>query len=338
LKYNSLGSSGLLVSEASLGTMIFGEDSDRSTNEATALEMIDRYIEAGGNFIDTANVYAEGRSEQIVGKALENYDPDDLVVATKVRFKMGEEPNDAGLSRKHVLQACEASLNRLGLDTIDLYYLHTWDPITPIEETMRALKYLIDSGMVNYIGLSNFKSWQVMKALEAGKKIGTSPFVAAQYQYSLVERNIEREFVSMFEDEGLGLIPWSPLGGGFLSGKYKRGDKPSEGRISSMPDEAEEAWHRRSSERNWEIIDLVGEIAEKRERSYAQVALNWLRQKPYVSSIIIGARTPEQLEDNLGAFDWELTREEINKLEDVSRPEEIYPYRFIREFSSRQVE
>lgn len=335
MKYNSLGSSGLLVSEASLGTMIFGEDSDRSTDEEAALDMIDQYVEAGGNFIDTANVYADGRSEEIVGRALKDYDREDLVVATKVRFDMGKGPNDEGLSRKHVLQECEASLNRLDLDTIDLYYLHSWDPITPIEETMRALKYLIDSGMVKYIGLSNFKSWQVMKALEVSKKIGMSQFVAAQYQYSLVERNIEREFVSMFENEGLGLVPWSPLGGGFLSGKYKRDDKPSEGRISSMPDEAEEAWHRRSSEKNWEIIDIVGEIAEKRDKSYAQAALNWIRQKSYVPSIIVGARTPEQLADNLGAFEWELTEEEIEKLDEVSEPENLYPYRFIREFANR---
>lgn len=335
MQNNSLGASGLLVSEASLGTMLFGEDSDRSTDEGTALKMIDQYIESGGNFIDTANVYADGRSEEIVGKALEKYDREDLVVATKVRFGMGDGPNDEGLSRKHVLQECKASLNRLGLDRIDLYYLHTWDPVTPIEETMRALKYLIDSGMVKYIGVSNFKSWQVMKALQVSDKLDMDRFIAAQYQYSLVERNIEREFVSMFENEGLGLVPWSPLGGGFLSGKYKKGDKPSEGRISSMPDEAEESWHRRSTEKNWEIIEKLGEVAEERGKSYAQVALNWLRQKSFVPSIIVGARTPEQLADNLGAFEWELSEEEVEKLDEVSAPEDIYPYRFIREFASR---
>ncbi len=335
MKYHSLGDSGLMVSEACLGTMIFGEESERSTDEETAIRMIDSFVDSGGNFIDTANVYADGRSEEIVGKALKNHDRDDLVIATKVRFRMDEGPNDEGLSRKHILEACEASLDRLDLETIDLYYLHTWDPLTPIEETMRSLKYLIDSGVVRYIGVSNFQSWQVMKAMEVGKNLGMSQFIAAQYQYSLVERNIEREFIPLFRNEGLGLVPWSPLGGGFLSGKYRKGDKPEEGRLSTMPDEAEEAWHRRSTERNWKIIEKVGEIAEKRNVTYPQVALNWLREKSAVPSMIVGARTPEQLEDNLGAFDWELTEEEMDELDRVSSLPPIYPYRFIREFSKR---
>jgi len=335
MKYNSLGDSGLKVSEACLGTMIFGEKNERSTDEDTAIKMIEGFIDSGGNFIDTANVYADGRSEEIVGKALKNHDRDDLVIATKVRFSMGDGPNDEGLSRKHILGACEASLDRLGLDTIDLYYLHTWDPLTPIEETMRTLKHLVDSGLVRYIGVSNFQSWQVMKAMEVGKKLGMGRFIAAQYQYSLVERNIEREFVPMFRNEGLGLVPWSPLGGGFLSGKYRKGEKPEEGRLSMMPDEAEEAWHRRSTERNWNIIDKVDEIAEKRDKTYPQVALNWLRQKSVVPSIIVGARTPKQLEDNLAAFDWELSEEEVEELDQVSAPPPIYPYRFIRDFSNR---
>jgi len=335
MKYNSLGHSGLMVSEACLGTMIFGEDSERSTDSETAIKMIDSFIDSGGNFIDTANVYADGRSEEIVGKAIENHNRDDLVIATKVRFTMGEGPNDKGLSRKHIIKECEASLDRLGLDTIDLYYLHTWDPLTPIEETMRTLKYLINSGVVRYIGVSNFKSWQVMKALDVSNKLGMSRFIAAQYQYSLVERNIEQEFISMFRNEGLGLVPWSPLGGGFLTGKYKREEKPAEGRLSMMPDEAEEAWHRRSKERNWKIIDKVGEIAEKRNKTYPQVALNWLRQKSVVPSIIFGARTPDQLEDNLGTFDWELSEEEVEELDQVSSPLPLYPYRFIRKFANR---
>ena len=174
-----------------------------------------------------------------------------------------------------------------------------------------------------------------MKAIEASKKLEMSRFIAAQYQYSLVERNIEREFVPMFRNEGLGLVPWSPLGGGFLSGKYRNGEKPAKGRLSTMPDEAEEAWHRRSTERNWKIIDKLGEIAEKRNKTYPQVALNWLRQKSFVPSIIVGARTPEQLEDNLAAFDWELSGEEVDELDQVSALPPIYPYRFIREFSKR---
>lgn len=337
MKYNPLGDSGLMVSEACLGTMIFGEESERSTDEETALQMIDEFIEAGGNFIDTANVYADGVSEKIVGKALKKYNRDDFVLATKVRFSMGEGPNKEGLSRKHIIKECRASLERLGVDTIDLYYLHSWDPITPIEETMRALKYLIDSAMVKYIGVCNFKAWQVMKALENSKMLDTSRFIAAQYQYSLVERNIEGEFISMCENEGMGLVPWGPLGGGFLSGKYEKGDKPSKGRISTMPDKAPESWHRRSTERNWEILDKVGEIAENRGKTHPQVALSWLRQKQYVSSIIVGARTPNQLEENLSAFNWDLTEKEVEELDEVSLPMSLslYPYRFIRKYSSR---
>jgi aryl-alcohol dehydrogenase-like predicted oxidoreductase len=223
----------------------------------------------------------------------------------------------------------------LKCETIDLLYAHMWDPITPIEETMRAFDDLIAAGKVRYIGVSNFKAWQVMKALGVSEAHGWSRFIAAQYQYSLVERGLEREFASLFASEGLGQAPWGPLGGGFLSGKYRRGQRPQQGRIATTEDHTEEAWHRRATERNWDIIDAVGGIAEARGKTYPQVALAWLMAQPTVVSPIIGARTPEQLADNLGAAGWELTAEELATLDEASRIEPGYPYRMMEEYGSR---
>ena len=333
MKYKPLGRSGLIVSELCLGTMIFGDDT-RGADEPTATRMIHQFLDAGGNFVDTADVYADGRSEVIVGKALKDK-RDRVVLATKVRFPMGRDPNDVGLSRRHVIAGCEASLRRLSTDYVDLLYAHMWDPLTPIEETLRAFDDLVTAGKVRYVGVSNFKAWEVMKSLGVSDSHGWARFIAAQYQYSLVVRDIEREFVSLFEAEGLGLVPWGPLGGGFLSGKYRRGERPTEGRIATTPDHTEEAWQRRATERNWAILDTVGEIAEARGKTYPQVALAWLRAQPTVVAPIIGARTPEQLADNLGAIGWELTAEELDRLDAVSAIEEGYPYRMIREYGKR---
>jgi aryl-alcohol dehydrogenase-like predicted oxidoreductase len=323
-----------MVSELCLGTMIFGEDSERSADEATALRLIDQFLDAGGNFIDTADVYANGRSEEIVGLALKGK-RDRVVVATKVRHRTGDGANDVGLSRRHVIAGVEASLRRLDSDYIDLLYAHMWDPVTPIEETLRAFDDLVTGGKVRYLGASNFRAWQVMKALGMSEAHGWTRFVAAQYQYSLVERDIEREFTSLFESEGLGLVPWGPLGGGFLSGKYRRGERPDTGRISTTPDHAEEAWQRRATERNWRIVDAVGEIAEARGKSDAQVALAWLLAQPAVVAPIVGARTPEQLADDLGAVGWELTAEELERLDEASASAEGYPYRMLRVYGGR---
>jgi aryl-alcohol dehydrogenase-like predicted oxidoreductase len=328
-----LGCSGLMVSELCLGTMIFGDEA-RGTDEPTAIRMIHQFLDAGGNFIDTADVYVGGYSEEITGKALKDR-RDRVVLATKVRFAMGDDPNDVGLSRRHVIAGCEASLRRLGTDHVDLLYVHMWDPVTPIEETLRALDDLVTAGEVRYIGVSNFKAWQVMKALAVSDACGWARFIAAQYQYSLVVRDIEREFVSLFEAEELGQVPWGPLGGGFLSGKYRPGDRPTEGRIATTPHHTEEAWHRRATERNWAIIDAMGDIAAARDKSYPQVALAWLLAQPTVVAPIIGVRTPEQLEDNLGAVGWSLTDEELTRLQEVSAVEEGYPYRMIREYGAR---
>jgi aryl-alcohol dehydrogenase-like predicted oxidoreductase len=329
-----LGHSGLMVSELCLGTMIFGEESERSTDKVTALRMIDQFLDAGGNFVDTADVYAGGRSEEIVGRALKGK-RDRVVLATKVRGRTGDDPNDVGLSRRHVLAGVEASLHRLGTDYVDLLYAHLWDPLTPLEETLRAFDDLVTAGKVRYLGVSNFRAWQVMKALSISDAYGWTRFIAGQFQYSLVERDIEREFTSLFEAEGLGLVAWGPLGGGFVSGKYRRGEQPDTGRIATTPDRAEEAWQRRATERNWRVVDAVGQIAEARGKTYPQVALAWLLAQPAVTAPIVGARTPEQLADNLGAVGWELTAGELERLDEASAIREGYPYRMIRVYGAR---
>jgi aryl-alcohol dehydrogenase-like predicted oxidoreductase len=334
MKFNQLGRSGLLVSDLCLGAMIFGEESTRGTPPAEAERMINRYLDAGGNFIDTSDVYADGRSEEIVGRVIKEK-RDQIVVATKVRFASGQGPNDAGLSRRHILQAAHASLRRLNTDYIDLYYMHGWDALTPLQESLRTFDELVTAGKVRYIGVSNFKAWQVMKALALSDGSEWVRFVAGQYQYSLVKRDIEYEFSDLFLSEGIGLMPWGPLGGGFLSGKYRQDQRPqvaSEGRIATTSDDTEEAWQRRNTERNWHIVEMVNEVAKERSATTPQVALAWLRAQPMVTSVILGARTLSQLEDNLGAANLELSAEEIAKLNQVSAPPELNPYNLIEKW------
>jgi aryl-alcohol dehydrogenase-like predicted oxidoreductase len=327
MEYRRLGRSGLMVSELCLGCMTFGRELD----EEGSREIVARFLEAGGNFIDTADVYAMGSSEEIVGRAIREV-RDDVVLATKVRFAMGDGPNDAGLSRKHVISGCEASLRRLGTDYVDLYQVHAWDALTPLQETLSALTDLVRAGKVRYIGVSNFTGWQLMKALGLSELNGFERFVCLQPQYSLVERNIEREILPVCREEGLGVIPWSPLGGGFISGKYRRGDGPPQGsRIAGAVGSMEEHWDRRSTERNWRTLDVVGEISSETGKSYAQISLNWLLQQELVTAPIIGARRMEQLEDNLGSSGWRLSEEQVQRLSEASAIEELYPYRMIRE-------
>ena len=327
MEYRRLGRTGLMVSELCLGCMTFG----REVDEEGSREIIARFLDAGGNFIDTADVYAGGSSEEITGRAIRGV-RDDIVLATKVRFPMGEGPNDVGLSRKHVISGCEASLRRLGTDYLDLFQVHAWDALTPIEETLSALTDLVRDGKVRYIGVSNFTAWQLMKALWASELRGLERFVCLQPQYSLVERNIEREILPACREEGLGVIPWSPLGGGFLSGKYRRGERPPQGsRIAEAVESMEEYWDRRATERNWDTLEVVGGISEETGKSYAKISLNWLLRQEGVTAPIIGARTTEQLDDNLGATGWELSEKQIERLSEASAIEEVYPHRFIRE-------
>jgi aryl-alcohol dehydrogenase-like predicted oxidoreductase len=328
MEHRRLGRTGLMVSELCLGTMTFGRELD----EEGSREILARFLEAGGNFADTADVYESGVSEEIVGRAVKDVSRDELVLATKVRFPMGEGPNDVGLSRKHILSGCEASLRRLGTDYIDLYQVHMWDAATPLEETLSALTDLVRAGKVRYIGASNFTGWQLVKAVCVSEREGFEKFVSLQPQYSLVERNVEREVLPACREEGVGVIPWGPLGGGFLSGKYRRGEEPPEdSRIAEVPDEFEESWTKRNVERNWRTLEVVGEISEETGRSYAQIALNWLLRQEGVTAPIIGARRLEQLEDNLGAAGWKLSEEQVARLSEASAIEDVYPYRMIEE-------
>ncbi len=314
-----------MVSELCLGTMTFGREAD----EATSTAMVSAYLGAGGNFIDTADVYGAGVAEAITGRALRGR-RDDVVLATKVRFPMGDGSNDAGLSRKHILHACEASLRRLGTDYIDLYQVHCWDRATPLDETMRTLADLVRSGKVRYLGLSNFTGWQIAAAQAVAGTHGLEPFVSLQPQYSMIERHVEYEVVPACLASGLGILPWGPLGQGFLTGKYRRDEPPPPGaRITGADEDLEEHWSKRATERNWHVLEELEVVVAGTGRSHSQVALRWLLNQPGVAAPIIGARTLEQLQDNLGATGWELAGEQVRRLTEAGRLEPIYPYSFI---------
>jgi aryl-alcohol dehydrogenase-like predicted oxidoreductase len=320
-----LGRTGTFVSELCLGTMTFAREAD----EATSAKLLDRYLEAGGNFVDTADVYADTRSEEVLGRLLRGR-RDEVVLATKGHFATGGGVNDRGSSRPHLTSAIEASLRRLQTDRIDLYQLHSWDAYTPIEETLATLDDLVHQGKARYLGISNFTGWQVAKATGLQRHHGWAPFVTIQPQYSLITRDIEREVLPAALDAGLGVLPWGPLGGGFLSGKYRRGrPPPPDSRIATATDDMEEAWARRATERNWAIADAVQQVAEQTGRSIPQVAINWLLTREGVTAPILGARTLEQLEDNLGAVGWRLEPAHLERLDAPSRLEPEYPARFL---------
>jgi aryl-alcohol dehydrogenase-like predicted oxidoreductase len=334
MELRTLGPTGTLVSSLCLGTMTFGHETD----EPTAHAQLDRFVESGGNFVDTADVYQHGVSEAFVGRWLAaSGRRDDLVLATKARFAMGEDPNAAGLSRRWLLRAAEASLRRLQTDTIDLYQVHCWDPRTPLEETLAALDDLVRSGKVRYVGISNFTGWQLQRAILLARANGWAPVVSLQPQYNLLAREIEWELVPLCLDEGVGILPWSPLGGGWLTGKYDR-DRPPAGatRLGEDPDRGVEAYGKRNTERTWRTVDAVHAVAGARGVSAAQVAIAWVAGRPGVSSTILGARTVEQLEDNLAAAPLRLTDEERVRLDEVSDPGlPAYPYGFIAELGAR---
>jgi aryl-alcohol dehydrogenase-like predicted oxidoreductase len=326
MEYRQLGSSGLRVSAFTLGTMTFG-GRERfaavgSTGLAGATRQIDLCLDRGMNLIDTANVYSAGLSEEILGKALEGR-RDRVMIATKARGAMGEGPNDAGLSREHLIAACEASLRRLRTEHIDLYQVHEWDGRTPLEETLDALDTLVSAGKVRYIGCSNYAGWQLMKALAAADRGGYRRFVSQQIYYSLQAREAEYELVPIALDQGLGILVWSPLAGGLLSGKYRRGRPDPEG-ARQLTD-----WNEppvRDQEALYDIVEALVEIGDGRGVSAAQAALAWLRDRPGIASVIIGARTEEQLADNLDAAELTLSDDERNRLEALSRPPLLYPY------------
>jgi len=321
-----LGKTGIQVSELCFGTMTFGGRSFfkyvGQLGQKEATKLVDMSLEAGINFFDTADVYSEGLSEELLGKALGRR-RQDIILATKVRGKMGPGPNDVGLSRHHIIEGCNASLKRLGTDYIDLYQVHNFDPDTPFEETMRALDDLVRQGKVRYIGCSNYSGWQLMKALAISDKRGWEKFVTLQSLYSLLARELENEMVPLCLDQGLGILVWSPLSGGFLSGKYRRGKPQPKGTRLSAP---QPRFIPHDEEKGFDIVEELDKIAKAHKATVAQVALNYLLAKDGVSSVIIGARTPEQLADNLKTTDWEMSAKEVSRLDEMSKPLPIYPY------------
>ena len=325
MEYRRLGHSGLNVSALTLGTMTFGGQGGfskvGSTDVAGAKRQVDMCLDAGVNLFDTANIYSDGESEEILGKAISGR-RDNLLLATKVRMTMGDGPNDAGLSRHHIIRQCEESLRRLGTDYIDLYQVHEWDGLTPLEETLEALDTLVKSGKVRYVGSSNYSGWQLMKALGVSDALGLQRFVSQQIHYTLQAREAEYELVPLAIDHECSILVWSPLAGGLLSGKYRRDRDAEEGRHVEGWDEPPV----RDSEKLYDTVDVLVEIAEGRGVSAAQVALSWLIDRPGVASIIVGARTDEQLEDNLAAADLKLSDEERGRLDEVSAPPLIYPH------------
>jgi aryl-alcohol dehydrogenase-like predicted oxidoreductase len=326
MEYRQLGRSGLRVSTITLGTMSFGDAGEgapvSSVDLAGARRQIDLCLDAGVNLIDTADVYAQGRSEEIVGEALQGK-RDEVLVATKARMPMGEGPNDAGLSRHHLIAGCEASLRRLRTDYIDLFQVHEWDGQTPLEETLDTLDTLVRSGKVRYVGCSNYAGWQMAKALGISDRLGLQRFVSQQIYYSLQARDAEYELVPAGIDQGVGILVWSPLAGGLLSGKYRRDHaSPEVGRHLHDWDEPPIYDH----EKLYDTIEVLVEIAEARDVSAAQIALAWLLGRPGVTSLVIGARTEEHLAANLAAADIELSDDERGRLDEVSAPPLLYPY------------
>jgi aryl-alcohol dehydrogenase-like predicted oxidoreductase len=326
MDYRQLGHSGLRVSALTLGTMTFGGRGHwtrvGATEVDTATRQVDMCLDAGVNLIDTADVYSDGLSEEVVGKTLKGR-RDRVLVATKARFAMGDGPNDAGLSRHHLIRACEASLRRLGTDYIDLFQVHEWDGHTPLEETLSALDHLVNSGKVRYIGCSNYAAWHIMKALGISERKNLQRFISQQIYYSLQARDAEYELVPVALDQGVGILVWSPLAGGLLSGKYRRGQDMPEG-SRHLTDWNEPPVH--DEDQLYDIVDVLVEIAEARGVSAAQVALAWTLGRPGIATVVVGARTEEQLADNLGAADLTLEDDERARLDEVSAPRLMYPY------------
>ncbi|MBU1304917.1 MAG: aldo/keto reductase, partial [Alphaproteobacteria bacterium] len=323
MDYRLLGRSGLKVSSLAIGTATFGGDGlwgDTDTREAQ--RQIDLCLDHGVNLIDTANVYSSSVSEQIIGEALSDGRRDRVLLATKVRFPTGKGPNDRGLSRWHIIRECENSLKRLKTDVIDLYQVHQWDGQTPLEETIEALDTLIKQGKVRYVGCSNYSAWHLMKALAVADAAHQQRFVSQQIHYTLHSREAEYELVPLGLDQGVSLLIWSPLAGGWLSGKYTRSSTPSSGRQVTGFKEPPIY----DPEKLWDIVDVINEVAGAHGVSGAQVSLAWLLQRPLVASVIIGGRNIEQFEDNLKAADLTLSADEVARLDKVSQPPLIYPY------------
>jgi aryl-alcohol dehydrogenase-like predicted oxidoreductase len=327
MEYRFLGRSGLSVSELCLGTMTFGNEADKPASH----RLLDRFLEAGGNFIDTADVYAGGASEEILGRWLADRSRDELVIATKLFWPTGGGPNDHGTGRKHILSAVEASLRRLRTDYLDLYQLHAFDETTPIEETLSTLDTLVRSGKVRFLGASNYASWQLQKSVDVARHHDWEPFVALQPLYNLLDRDVELELVPVCRNEGVGIIPWSPLRGGWFTGKYRRGmtAAPPDTRWEENKQPWLGNWESSVDERTWSVTDTLLAVAEEVGRTPAQVALRWLMQRPGVTAPIIGARTVAQLDDNLGASGWSLEDKQLARLTAAGDRPLPYPHGYL---------
>jgi len=329
MNYRQMGKTGLRVSELCLGAMTFG----RETTEQDSFRILDRFMEEGGNFIDTADVYSDGKSEAILGRWLKGRSRDDLVLATKVRFSTGPGTNNIGLSRKHILTGVENSLRRLGTDYIDIYQIHGWDWVTPIEETLSTLNLLVQAGKIRYLGASNIAGYQLQNAIDISRANGWEPFTCLQPLYNLLDRSIEWELLPVCMIEGVGVIPWSPLRGGWLSGKYHRNMSapPSGTRIEDAEKHGwGERWSEYANERTWNVIDELFAVANETKKTPAQVALNWVLNRPNITSPIIGVRTMKHLDDNLGAVGWALPIEQMSRLNQVSDEPFPYPYNLLK--------
>lgn len=336
MEYRLFGNSGLKVPVLSFGTGTFGGTSEffktwGNTDVKQATRMVDLCLEAGVNFFDTADVYSNGASEEILGHALRGR-RHDVIVSTKATFSMGPGPNDKGSSRYHLMRACENSLRRLGTDYIDVYFMHGFDALTPVEETLRALDDLIRSGKVRYIGCSNFSGWHLMKALATSEKYGLARYVVYQGYYSLVGRDYEWELMPLALDQKIGLMVWSPLGWGRLTGKIRRGHPLPEGRIKAGGDVGGPII---DDDYLYSVVDALDMVAKETGKTVSQVAINWLLNRPSVCNVIVGARTEEQLLQNLGAVGWNLTNQQIQRLEEASQRTPPYPYWHQKGFNER---
>lgn len=336
MEHRLLGNSGFKVPALSLGTGTFAGKGDffgkwGQVDVAQASRMVDMCLAAGINFFDTADVYSSGASEEVLGQALKGR-RDQALISTKGSFTMGEGPNDKGSSRFHIIRAVDASLKRLQTDYIDLYFLHAYDALTPMEEVMGTLDDLVTAGKIRYTGCSNFSGWHVMKSLASSEKYGLNRHICYQGYYSLIGRDYEWELMPLAKEQGLGTMVWSPLGWGRLTGKIRRGQAPAQGRIAQGGaeggPEVDEAYLYR-------VIDTMDDIAEETGKSLPQIALNWLLQRPTVANVVVGARNEQQLEQNLGALDFDLSAEQVQRLDNVSHRTPIYPYWHQRDFDDR---
>ncbi len=339
MEYRQLGRSGLKVPELCFGAGTFGANNEffkawSETTQHEADRIVGICMDAGLNFFDTANIYSDGSSETVLGKSLAHYKREDVLISTKATFRLGKGPNDVGSSRYHLIQALEGSLQRIGTDYIDVYHLHAFDATTPVEETLNTLDRFVREGKVRYIACSNFSGWHLMKSLSVSERYGWARYVGHQVYYSLVGRDYEWELMPLALDQGVGALVWSPLGWGRLTGKIRRGHPlPKDSRLQTKV--VVESGPQPDDEYLYKVVDALDDVAKETGKTIPQIALNWLLQRPSISTLVIGARNEEQLKANLGAVGWKLTTEQIAKLDAASDPKLAYPYWHQRQFGER---